>query len=80
MRILHFDCHKDCVEISTRKGNRYVSLGKAGSIQQMKKLVERIKLSDDTDICMFSSSMDFPKEYTSNKRVLALVERLCTPV
>jgi len=70
-RILHFGCESKGVEIST--GGR--KLGTAGNLKQMQKLVNKIKLTD-ADVCMFSSSMDFPEEYTSNKSVLALVKKL----
>ena len=76
MRVLHFDCKKNGVEITTRKGDKYISLGIAKNIAAMKKLVEKIKIDDNKDLCMFSSSMDFPKEYTKNKEVLKLVEKL----
>ena len=76
MRVLHFNCKKNGVQISTRKGDKFVSLGIAKNIAAMKKLVEKINLNDNKDLCMFSSSMDFPKEYTKNKEVLKLVEKL----
>jgi hypothetical protein len=48
-------------------------IGKAKNKKEMAKLLSHI---NDNDVVMFSSSMDFPREYTTNKTVLALVEKM----
>lgn len=83
MRTLIFHCDPDGVSISGRtvigqKAYPRKNLGKARTIKGMKRLMDRIKLCDDTDIVMFSSSMDFPDEYTNRKDVLKLVRKLQT--
>lgn len=81
MRTIIFHCDSDGVSISGRtvtdkKTSKRKHLGKARTIAGMRKLFKRINLNDDTDIVMFSSSMDFPDEYTKDKDVLKLVKKL----
>lgn len=73
-RTLIFSAKKHGVAIF---GRGHVLLGTAKTFNGMKRLARKIKLCD-ADIVMFSSSMDFPKEYTKDKTVLRLVKKLQT--
>lgn len=80
IRILFFDCSAKGVSIETKvyskTGFKYKTLGIAKNLDEMKKLVKDINLQDDSDVCLFSSSMDFPKEHTSDKDIIAICEKL----
>lgn len=71
-RTLIFGVEKSGITITSR-GKR---LGIAKNKTEMLALVLKIRLDERRDIVMFSSSMDFAEEYTKNKTILALVERL----
>lgn len=74
MRVLIFGCAKNGVEITQTSPKRR-KIGIAATKVAMKSLLDKAKITDN-DTVMFSSSMDFPKEYTSDKKVLALVSKL----
>ena len=52
------------------------SIGIARTSAQMLKILERADYDESKDIVLASSSLDFPKEYTSDKKTLALVDKI----
>lgn len=79
MRTIIIGCESDHLSIRVRN----VSTGKVinrkvSSSEQMIALWDKLKLTEGKDVVMFSSSMDFPKEYTSDKKILNLVKKLQT--
>lgn len=71
MRTIIFGVTKNAVEVTVNRRRR----GSATSIAEMRPLLASLKITEN-DVVMFSSSMDFPNEYTKNRRVLALVRRM----
>jgi len=57
--------------VSPQAGGRKRVLGK--NPDELNALWQKLKVTDD-DIVMFSSSMDFPEDSTSNKAVLRMVQ------
>lgn len=70
MRTIIFGVTKNAVTVHVNTK----AYGKAGTRPKMRLLLEKLNLTD-SDVVMFSSSMDFPHEYTSDRNVLALVKR-----
>lgn len=73
-RILIFGCNKSYVDIQTRRGKKFITLGRAKNRMEMSALLQRVMR--DEDVVMYSSSMDFPKDYTSDEQILSVVRAL----
>lgn len=73
MKTIIFGCEENHISIrimDMESGN--VKNKKATTAEQICKILN----SEPEKIVMFSSSMDFPEEYTSSKKMLNLIGRL----
>jgi hypothetical protein len=75
MRTVIFGCEEDHISIRVNN-NGNISRFRAVDMEQIKSVFNKLKIKQEKDVVMFSSSMDFPKEYTKSKKLLKLVEEL----
>lgn len=77
MKTIIIGCESDHVSIRSRDVKTgKVSTRKAKDADGIKSAFRKLGIDEDRDVVMFSSSMDFPKEYTSDKKILGLVYKL----
>lgn len=77
MRTIILGCEKDHISIRVRDvDTQKVSTYKAKNQEDIKYIFEKIKLNDDHDVVMCSSSMDFPQEYTTRKSIIRLAHKI----
>lgn len=75
MRTIIFGCESDHVSIRIRSGKHEIT-GRVRTIESVKRFAKYHRFNNERDAVMFSSSMNFPREYTKDKKILALVEEL----
>lgn len=77
MIVIIIGCESHNLYVSDPESKHHNFTSMAGFRKIMREIVVKYNIKGEDDLMiMCSSSMDFPEEYTSNKRLLNLVKKL----